>query len=318
MEEETLRLAGVYAGWEADQQRLVSLIGALTQEQLALRAAPHLRTVSALVSHIVAARARMTHWILREGDDDLDALAYWDGADQPAPPMIRAASELVMGLRRPGASSARTYSAGPSPISPISSNGSITARRACSREGRSSGISSGTTTITAARSCSPWRPWHRNPRVLGPPLQTSHSFTRRSWPHPVPRRSSYASSMTGAAHRVQSGRRWRTDDLFSRRGSVAEDTVTLADVYAGWDDFNKKLVEALAPLTGEQLDLRVAPSQRSAREIISHLVRTRASWFQLLGATDPEWTPYLRMIVPASQHAMPQRSSRASRIHCVC
>ena len=74
---------------------------------------------------------------------------------------------------------------------------------------------------------------------------------------------------------------------------MAEDTVTLADVYAGWDDFNKKLVEALAPLTNEQLDLRVAPSQRSAREIISHLVRTRASWFQLLGATDPEWTLYL-------------------------
>ena len=74
---------------------------------------------------------------------------------------------------------------------------------------------------------------------------------------------------------------------------MAEETITLADVYAGWDDFNKKLVEALAPLSNEQLDLRVAPSQRSAREIISHLVRTRASWFQLLGATDPAWTPYL-------------------------
>ena len=28
----------------------------------------------------------------------LDTLAYWDGADQPAPPVIRAASELVNGL----------------------------------------------------------------------------------------------------------------------------------------------------------------------------------------------------------------------------
>jgi uncharacterized damage-inducible protein DinB len=74
---------------------------------------------------------------------------------------------------------------------------------------------------------------------------------------------------------------------------VTEEKVTLADVYAGWDDFNKKLIEALAPLTDEQLDLRVAPSQRSAREIILHLVRTRASWFQLLGATDPEWKPFL-------------------------
>ena len=98
MADNTLALADIYAGWEADHQRLVSLIGALTQEQLGLRAAPHLRTVSALVSHIVAARARMTCWILREGDEGLDALAYWDGADLPAPPVIRPAAELDEGL----------------------------------------------------------------------------------------------------------------------------------------------------------------------------------------------------------------------------
>jgi uncharacterized damage-inducible protein DinB len=94
----TLTLAEIYVGWEADQQRLASLIGALTQEQLALRAGSHLRTVSALASHIVAARARMSHWILREGGDDLNVLAYWDGADQPAPPVIRSAAELVEGF----------------------------------------------------------------------------------------------------------------------------------------------------------------------------------------------------------------------------
>ncbi|HEX3271870.1 MAG TPA: DinB family protein [Ktedonobacterales bacterium] len=98
MANETLTLAAIYAGWEADHQRLTSLIRSLTQEQLALRAAPHLRTVSALASHIVAARARMTHWILREGDDELNALAYWDGADQPAPPVVRRATELADGL----------------------------------------------------------------------------------------------------------------------------------------------------------------------------------------------------------------------------
>jgi uncharacterized damage-inducible protein DinB len=91
-------LAVVYAGWEADHRLLVEIIGALTQEQLALRAAPHLRTVSALASHIIATRARMTHWILREGDNELEALAYWDGADQPAPPVIRSAAALVAGL----------------------------------------------------------------------------------------------------------------------------------------------------------------------------------------------------------------------------
>jgi uncharacterized damage-inducible protein DinB len=40
----------------------------------------------------------MTHWILREGDGELDTLAYWDGADQPAPPIIRAATKLAGGL----------------------------------------------------------------------------------------------------------------------------------------------------------------------------------------------------------------------------
>jgi uncharacterized damage-inducible protein DinB len=98
MPHDTLALADIYVGWEDDHQRLVRLIGSLTHEQLALRAAPHLRTVSGLASHIVAARARMTHWILREGGDELDALAYWDGADQPAPPVIRRAAELAEGL----------------------------------------------------------------------------------------------------------------------------------------------------------------------------------------------------------------------------
>ena len=98
MSNDALALADVYVGWEADQQRLSSLIGSLTQERLALRAAPQLRTVSALASHIVAARARMTHWILRERGDGLNSLAYWDGADQPAPPLIRPAAELSGGL----------------------------------------------------------------------------------------------------------------------------------------------------------------------------------------------------------------------------
>jgi uncharacterized damage-inducible protein DinB len=98
MADPTPTLAVVYTGWEDDHRLLVAIIGALTQEQLALRAAPYLRTVSALASHLVAARARMSHWILREGGDELDALAYWDGADQPAPPVIRSAAELVAGL----------------------------------------------------------------------------------------------------------------------------------------------------------------------------------------------------------------------------
>ncbi len=95
-------LAKVYAGWEEDRQLVVASIAPLSGEELALRAAPHLRTIGHLAAHIVAARARMVHWILGEGDGGLDALARWDGFDQPAPLTIRPASELVRGLETTG------------------------------------------------------------------------------------------------------------------------------------------------------------------------------------------------------------------------
>lgn len=95
-------LVRVYAGWEDDRQRLLASIQPLTDAELALRAAPHLRTIGHLAAHIVAARARMIHWILGEGDRELDTLAVWDGFDQPAPRTIRPASDLVQGLEITG------------------------------------------------------------------------------------------------------------------------------------------------------------------------------------------------------------------------
>jgi len=129
--------ASVYAGWEEDRRLLIATIAELSDAELALRAAPHLRTVGHLAAHIVAARARMIHWILGEGataeataeaaaeaaegpevasdetaaggsvraaagGDDLDALTVWDGFDRPAPLTIRPAAELVLGLEATG------------------------------------------------------------------------------------------------------------------------------------------------------------------------------------------------------------------------
>jgi len=91
-------LAGMYAGWEEDRRLLVASVAPMTEEELALRAAPHLRTIGHLAAHMVAVRARMIHWILGEGESGLDALAVWDGFDQPAPLAIRPTSELVQGL----------------------------------------------------------------------------------------------------------------------------------------------------------------------------------------------------------------------------
>lgn len=95
-------LARIYAGWEEDRRLIVASIAPLTDDELALRAAPHLRTIGHLAAHVVAARARMIHWILGEGDDELDALAVWDGFDQPAPLTIQPTSELIQGLETTG------------------------------------------------------------------------------------------------------------------------------------------------------------------------------------------------------------------------
>lgn len=95
-------LASVYAGWEEDRRLMITTLMPLTEGQLALRAAPHLRTIGHLAAHIVAARARMIHWILGEGDGALDELAVWDGFDQPAPLAIRPAPELIHGLEATG------------------------------------------------------------------------------------------------------------------------------------------------------------------------------------------------------------------------
>jgi uncharacterized damage-inducible protein DinB len=99
---ETVSLARIYAGWEDDQRQMIASIRRLTDAELALRAAPHLRTIGHLAAHIVAARARMVHWILGEGDSGLDALAAWDGFDQPAPAAIHPAAELALGLEATG------------------------------------------------------------------------------------------------------------------------------------------------------------------------------------------------------------------------
>ena len=44
-----------------------------------------------------------------------------------------------------------------------------------------------------------------------------------------------------------------------------DETVTLKQIYAGWDVYTRYLVEAVAPLTPEQLQLR--PRRQSAQRL---------------------------------------------------
>lgn len=56
----------------------------------------------------------------------------------------------------------------------------------------------------------------------------------------------------------------------------------VSTIYEGWRTYQGALVEALAPLSEEQLALSVAPNLRSVQDIARHIVGARARWFYLL------------------------------------
>ncbi|MEO7022145.1 MAG: DinB family protein [Ktedonobacteraceae bacterium] len=94
MTEHTFPLAPFYKGWDGYQQQLVRALAPLSAEQLTLHTAPHLRSVGIIATHIIGARARWLHYVLREDDEKLVSLGTWDHSDQPA----RSGSELASGL----------------------------------------------------------------------------------------------------------------------------------------------------------------------------------------------------------------------------
>jgi uncharacterized damage-inducible protein DinB len=66
--------------------------------------------------------------------------------------------------------------------------------------------------------------------------------------------------------------------------TMTSDQLSLAPFYKGWDVFQDYLSTAVAPLTDEQLTLRVATHQRSVGELATHIIDTRAGWFhELMG-----------------------------------
>lgn len=60
----------------------------------------------------------------------------------------------------------------------------------------------------------------------------------------------------------------------------ASSVPSLAFFYAGWERYNRLLVEAVTPLVPDQLTLRVAPTQRTIAEIAAHIIGARARWWR--------------------------------------
>ncbi len=94
MTEHAFPLAPFYKGWDGYQQHLVRALAPLSAEQLTLRAAPHLRSIDMIATHIIGARARWLYYVLKEDDKNLVSFGMWDDPDQP----LRSATELVSGL----------------------------------------------------------------------------------------------------------------------------------------------------------------------------------------------------------------------------
>ncbi|HKD75205.1 MAG TPA: hypothetical protein VKB76_06905 [Ktedonobacterales bacterium] len=60
---------------------------------------------------------------------------------------------------------------------------------------------------------------------------------------------------------------------------MTDNQFSLLPFYAGWGIYNQHLVEAIAPLTGDQLALRLTLQHWSIGMYMTHIVANRAWWF---------------------------------------
>ena len=93
MAEQELNLLSFYKGWDAYQALLIKAIAPLSSEELALRAAPHLRSVGENVAHLISGRVS-NFLVLGEAGAEMTPLEQWDIPGAP----LRSAAELVSGL----------------------------------------------------------------------------------------------------------------------------------------------------------------------------------------------------------------------------
>ena len=96
MSETSDTLAFFTQGWQNYQNQVSIALARLSPEQLALRAAPDLRSIDELARHIIAVRAGWFHFNLEEGGEPLIAFLTWAEPES----LPRSAEELVRGLEQ--------------------------------------------------------------------------------------------------------------------------------------------------------------------------------------------------------------------------
>jgi uncharacterized damage-inducible protein DinB len=99
MAEDNFTLTTFYTAWNEYQERLKTSLVPLTAEQLALRAAPGLRSIGENAMHIIGCRMYwFTEFLGEDSGEELKAIASWNEiALVPGAP-IPTAAELVQGL----------------------------------------------------------------------------------------------------------------------------------------------------------------------------------------------------------------------------
>jgi uncharacterized damage-inducible protein DinB len=81
-------------GWKDYQALLIKAIAPLSADQLALRSAPHLRSIGETLFHMIGARARWCSLDMHEGGEVMTSFNEWDRPGMPA----RGTAELVYAL----------------------------------------------------------------------------------------------------------------------------------------------------------------------------------------------------------------------------
>jgi uncharacterized damage-inducible protein DinB len=84
----------VLAGWHTYQSALITALRPLSEQHLAFRAAPGLRSIAQIAAHLVAARANWFYHLFKEGGQEFAMLGQWDRPDASAPSV----TELIGGL----------------------------------------------------------------------------------------------------------------------------------------------------------------------------------------------------------------------------
>ncbi len=101
MAENNFTLTTFYTNWKEYQDHIKKAIAPLTNEQLELRAAPHLRSIGENALHIIGCRAGWFIDFLREdGGEEMKVYAEWNEAALAPDPSIPTSAKLAQGLDR--------------------------------------------------------------------------------------------------------------------------------------------------------------------------------------------------------------------------